>query len=272
MDSPKAPDPYATAAAQTKSNIGAATATQEMNMVDQTTPYGSVHYTRTGENPDGTPIYAATSTLSPQLQSLFNSNVGVAQSTAGLESSILKSSAPLLSKPLDLSWGATEEKLDALGRKTLDPEWDKRSTDLEQSLYNRGVMPGSEAYTTAMDEFGRQRGSAYDSLYLQGHGSAVSDLTAEYTAPLNALASLRSGTQVQQPSIGTISTPTTSVAPANISGLIQQDYQDQLQQSNATMGGLFGLGGTLLGGLVGGPMGASVGKGLGKGLMSFGGS
>lgn len=248
-DTPSAPDPYATADAQTKSNLATAKQTQEMNMVNQVTPYGSLSYSQNGTNPDGTPKYTATTSLSPSLSGLVDTNIGNAQSNANLEGSLLKNAAGTLSKPLDLSWGATEANLDALGRKTLDPQFAQSKNDLEQSLYNRGVTPGSEAYTYQMGQLANQQGQQYDNLYLQGHNTAVNDLTAEYNSPLNALTALRSGSQVSQPGIGTTSTPTTAVQGTNISGLIQQNYQDELASSNAAMSGLFGLGGSLLGGL-----------------------
>src|SRR5690606_24601367 len=41
--------------------------------------------------------------------------------------------------------------------------------------------------------------------------------------------------------------PQTGVAGVDYTGLVNQQYQSQLSQANAGMGGLFGLGGALLG-------------------------
>src|ERR1700676_107697 len=71
-DSPTPPDPFQTAAAQTKSNIATGTANQNINMVNQTNPYGSLTYSQTGTNPDGTPKYSATTTLNPAQQGLLD--------------------------------------------------------------------------------------------------------------------------------------------------------------------------------------------------------
>jgi hypothetical protein len=65
---PPPPDPYATAAAQTGQNIDTATANAELNRVNQYTPWGNSIYQVTGTNPDGTPIYTQTTTLSPAQQ------------------------------------------------------------------------------------------------------------------------------------------------------------------------------------------------------------
>ncbi|MFT8896262.1 MAG: hypothetical protein ABF968_04785 [Acetobacter sp.] len=69
-------------------------------------------------------------------------------------------------------------------------------------------------------------------------------------APLNELSSLLSGSQVTNATTGTTSTPTTSVSPTNYSGLVEQNYQAKLSQSQGLMSGLFGLAGAgaMLGG------------------------
>jgi hypothetical protein len=69
---PTPPDPTATAAAQTQSNVQTATANAALNRVNQYTPYGSSVYSITGTNPDGTPNYSQTTSLSPQQQSLLD--------------------------------------------------------------------------------------------------------------------------------------------------------------------------------------------------------
>lgn len=65
---PPAPDPYATAAAQTAENRDTAIANAELNRVNQYTPWGNLVYNVTGTNADGTPIYTQTQTLSPAQQ------------------------------------------------------------------------------------------------------------------------------------------------------------------------------------------------------------
>src|ERR1700748_1553160 len=69
---PQAPDPTVTAQAQTASNIATANNNAALNRVDQYTPYGSSVYSITGNNPDGTPNYTQTVSLSPQQQQLLD--------------------------------------------------------------------------------------------------------------------------------------------------------------------------------------------------------
>jgi hypothetical protein len=92
----------------------------------------------------------------------------------------------------------------------------------------------------------------------------------QYNAPLNALSSLRSSAQIAQPGIGqTAQTAAASIPAANYAGVAQgnyatgagiynnavnaqqQQYQGQVAQQNQLMGGLFGLGGNLLGAIPG---------------------
>ena len=243
---PSAPDPAATAAAQTQSNKQTAAYQQQMNMVDQTTPYGNIHYSQNGTWDDGTPRYSAAMNLSPELQALVGSNIGNAQGNSDLERTLLGNVQQRLSNPLNLGWSETEARLDDLGRHTLDPQFQQEQGNLEQQLYNQGLRPGSEAYDNAMRGFDNRRTAAYNNLYLTGHQSAVNDLMAEYNQPLNALTALRSNSQVSQPGVGQMQTPQTGVQGTNVAGIYQNAAQQQMQQSNAAMGGLFGLGGSLI--------------------------
>ena len=63
-----APDPYATAAAQTQSNKETANYNAALNRVDQYTPFGSSVYSVTGTGADGAPQYRNDVTLTPLAQ------------------------------------------------------------------------------------------------------------------------------------------------------------------------------------------------------------
>ena len=71
-DVPKPTDPNQVANSQAALNLKSATGQQNLNQIDQTNPYGSVKYTQTGTNPDGTPKYSANTSLSPQQQALLD--------------------------------------------------------------------------------------------------------------------------------------------------------------------------------------------------------
>jgi hypothetical protein len=69
---PAAPDPYATAAAQSEQNKSAAVAQANLNRIDQYTPQGNITYEQQGSNSDGTPRYKQTQTLSEPEQQKYN--------------------------------------------------------------------------------------------------------------------------------------------------------------------------------------------------------
>jgi hypothetical protein len=63
-----------------------------------------------------------------------------------------------------LNEAARQQVQDALYRRQtaeLDPRYEQQQIDLETQLANQGVMRGSEAWTKAMDDFSRNKDSAY---------------------------------------------------------------------------------------------------------------
>lgn len=218
---PKVPDPIDTAKAQTKSNIDTAVAQTNLNQVDQSSPVGTVKYTKIGTNADGTPKYQATQSLSAPVQKVFDN----ATSAAGT--------------PVDLSNGATEARLMELGRTRLDPILAQRRQANETDLINRGIRPGSTNYGQAQDIQNQAETDAYNQLLLSGRQQSVSEALAQHNSPINDYAAL-SGTGQQ------ISTPQTGVAGTDVAGLINSNYATQAQQyqqqQSDMWGGLFGLG------------------------------
>lgn len=106
---PKAPDPYATAGAQTGQSIGTAIANQTLGMVNQVTPNGSLTYNQTGvkqwtDPASGKiydlPQYTATQTLSPEQQRLQGFQTQGATNLAQLGADQSKRLGSILSKPM----------------------------------------------------------------------------------------------------------------------------------------------------------------------------
>jgi hypothetical protein len=81
---PAAPDPMATAQAQTQVNRDAAITQANLNRINQYTPEGSLTYSQNGTNADGTPIYSSTQSYSPAEQAKYDSNNRVALALNGL--------------------------------------------------------------------------------------------------------------------------------------------------------------------------------------------
>lgn len=226
---PAAPDPYKVSAAQTQTNQDTAQYNANLNRVDKTNPYGSQTWTQTGTNPDGSPKWSSNVSLGGQYATpMDTSSVGTANHEAQ---------------------NAVYQRATA----TLDPQYHQMETQLKSQLAQQGIPEGSDAYTTAMNNFTRQRDSAYENArndsITQGdqYGQQqLQQLLAIRNQPLSELGAIQSGMQFQNP--GTVSTPA-----SNLSGDIYNSYQGKLDAtssnnagSNALMGGLFSLGGSAL--------------------------
>jgi hypothetical protein len=250
---PPAPDPVATANAQTASNKATSTTQQELNSTNQVTPQGTLTYSQNGTWADGTPQYTATTTLSPEQQQLYDQQTATQGKIGNIASNQADSIGNLLSTPVDLSNDAMQKSLFDLGSKRLDPQFARDWDSQETTLMNRGIMPGSDQYTQAQDAFNRSKNDAYDQLALTGQGQAAQLALQARNQPINEITALMSGGQVSMPNFG--STPQSSVANTDVAGITQQGYQNSLlpwqtqtNYNNAMMGGLFGLGGAALGG------------------------
>lgn len=258
---PTPPDPKDTAAAQTGTNIGTAVANNAMGMVNQVTPDGSLTYSQNGTYTYTDPFtgkayelpqYTATTALSANGQAVADQNNATKLNLSQIgnqQSTFLKD---YLSQPFNGDTSAIEGRLSELGRARLDPQFAQERQGLETQLANQGITPGSAAYDHAMQQFGQTKNDAYNNLYLSGRGQAFGELQAMRNQPINEIAALLSGSQVSQPSVS-MAQPQ-GAATTDVAGLINnnynqryQNYTQAVQQSNGVMGGLFKLGGTLIG-------------------------
>lgn len=256
MDAPQAPaapDPAATAAAQSKSNKETAVAQYGLNATNQVTPQGTSTYRQIGTWEDGTPRFEQTTALNSGEQNIYDTGVQTRQNVAGIGRDQSSRIAELLGTPVNLNNEATESRLYDLGSKRLDPRFAKESSALETDLINRGIRPGSEAYNNARQAFDQTKNDAYNQLLLSGRGQAVQEGLTERNQPINEITALLSNSQVSQPNF--TSTPNPGVAPTDVIGAQQQSlnqqnlgWQAQVQNQQGMMNGLFGLGKTALGG------------------------
>jgi hypothetical protein len=247
VNTPAPPNPVTTAAAQTQSNEATAGYQQNLNQTNQVTPYGSVKYAQTGTAADGAPITTATTTLSPQVQALEDSNIANNTAESGIAGQLAKNAGASLSTPLNLGPSALQNQMNAQSAATLDPYWANMDERNNQNMYDQGLAPGSQGYTAESQNESSQRNQAYDQAWNSNEQIAQNAMLTQYNEPLNALNALQSGSQISQPGIGTTAAaPQTSVAGTNVAGINQTSYADQVAQSNAMMGGLFGLGSAAL--------------------------
>lgn len=282
MKSPSPPDPYKTAQAQAASNKETAIANQELNMVNQVGPWGSISYNQTGVSASGTPIYTQTTNLSPSQKAIFQQSQkaqGNLAKIAAQQSSFLQD---YLDKGLNVS-GAPElasgyagaDDFSADRQRVEDALWDRMADDrmqaeeaLRSKLTAQGIRPGSAAWDAEMERMAAQNtdarlatiaaaGAEQSRLVGLSRDAAafnnsardqyVQEAFALRNQPLNEISALLSGTQVSSPGSMYSATPGTQMAGVDVAGLIGQDYQNRLQASQGAMGGLFGLGGSTLG-------------------------
>lgn len=283
---PQAPNPVATANAQTASNKDTAISQTWLNAMDQRGPQGAISYTQTGTAPDGTPRFTQTTSLSPSEQAIYDANVRTRSNLASvserqsntignvLSSQFNTDGAPALRTSLGGSndYSADRQKVEDALMGRLNTQIDRDRAAMESSLANRGIRLGSQAYSDAMQDFSRgvaeNRTSAIlnagqEQNRMQGLDLNAANftnnarsqflnerLTARNQA-LNENIGLATGTQVGTPSFAP--TPTTGVAGTDIAGITansnaaaQSAYGQQMGQWNNTMGGLFSLGAAAL--------------------------
>lgn len=251
-DAPEAPDPYAVAQAQSKSNKETAQEQARLAMTGQVNPFGSISYVRDPSSPSG---YRQVTELSPEQQALLQQSQdltaqygGNTAQQFGLVSDALNRAGTSLSQPFDLN-AARGTEISDMQKTFLDPQWDQRSEALRTQLLNRGIRDGSQEYDTAMRQFGQQRDDAYSKMYLDAYQLGNNTALTQRNLPLSDLQALWGGQQpTPNPTAPSAPTPTPGVAATDVAGPVMQGYQTAMNSYNNNMGGLFGLGSAALGG------------------------
>ena len=321
---PPAPDPVATAQAQGAANKEAAIASQELNMINQRSPYGNLDFSQTGTSAAETPQYTATSTLSPSGQRQLDLTNQAAEKYGQTANQQLNQVSGQLSQPVDFGGlgqaptadlstlgQAPTASFSGLGAAPIANEQTRQSVrqsiqDREQPLQERrldqlrsrldtqGIAQGSKAYSDAMFDYDRglndfnlaadnqalnqmsqlyglqadQRGRATNEIGQQfdfsnqardrglrdieaqyrldanARDRGVNELVQQRQIPLNELAAMLSGSQVQGPSF--INTPQQAVQAGDIQGATYANYNAANnaynQQQQARSSGKGGLG------------------------------
>lgn len=251
---PKAPDPAATAAAQGQWNSFTAQQTQAMNMVNQNSPWGSLTNTQSGTttiiDPNGKPIqvpqYTQNVTLSPTQQAIFDKGQQTELSLANIANEQVGKVGEILDTPFQFDNQAAADWAYDLGASRLDPRFAQEQEKLRTQLINSGIRPGSAAFDQQMSQLGQTKNDAYNQLMLTGRSQAFNEAMATRNQPLNEIIGLMSGTQIQNPTSTFAQAPQVGVGGVDYTGLVNQKYQADMQAHQSQMGGLFGLGASLI--------------------------
>jgi len=258
---PPPPD-YAGAAKETAAgNLDAARANIAANRVNQVTPYGSLNYNISGQDPYGNPTWTATQSLAPDQQKLLDIQNQLSIGTGQLGQKGLGYVENMINQPFDTSklvstgFNPSQSYQDAYMQR-LKPQIEQGREALATQLANSGIPVGSEAYNRAMMTQGQKENDLLAAATTQGFGvgqqarqQGFNELAYQRNEPINTLNAVRSGAQVQNP---TFVNPAmqANTAGADILGATQMGYNANLAASNAQnaannqmTSGLFSLGG-----------------------------
>jgi hypothetical protein len=268
---PSPPTPASPAeqgAAQTASNKQTDLYNFGLSNPNVNTPYGYDSYSvDTTTNPDK-PIVTQNLNFSPTQQALYDQSTANQTKQGQIAGTALQGVNKQFNTPYDLNSAvggmtASQKNLgqdynnqyDALMKQQtayLDPQYQNQQKQLDASLANQGIVPGSEAYKNAQEEQASNRTFAYQQAMDQsqaGAGSEQSRLanlglanqaqaaqlyTQQYQQPLNLYNSLETGTQATLPQFQ--GTSQTNTAPPNILGAYANNYQGQLNAYNSKVG------------------------------------
>lgn len=249
MKTPKPPDPMVTAQAQSGMNRDTAITQQILNSGTQVNPWGTTSTEQTGTsgftdsqgNWVETPTFTTTQTLTPEQQAIFDRTQQAETNLAGIASEQSARIGDLLNDPFSYDVGQHEAWSTGIYDKLNADAISRDREGLHSTLVNRGIQPGTRAYDDAMANMLSGQQTSRDRFALDSYQTGLSSALTQRNQPLNEIIGLMSGSQIQNPAAMNAQTPQTGVGGVDYTGLVNQQYQAELQNSQAKMGGLFGL-------------------------------
>jgi hypothetical protein len=247
---PATPDYTGAANATAANNLKAAQSAVAANRVNQYTPYGALNYQQTGVDSQGNPMWGATQSVAPGLQSAVNKSQN-AVSSYNLQ--------PFETSNLP-SYGINpgEAYSDAIMRR-LQPLQAQQREASDVQLANQGIMPGSEAYNRAKTLLSQGQNDQLTSAIVGGMDTGLKANQLQFGQDI-----AKYQTNLQSPlayasAVKSLATPNyinpsqqASTTGADTLGAVQAGYNANMgaynaqQAQNASLtGGLMGLGGTL---------------------------
>lgn len=241
-------------------NIDTALAQQSLNMVDTVNPWGTTSYTQNGQtsfvDSNGQrvtlPRYTQTTNLSPEQQAIFDASQGAQTNLANIAQEQSGRVSDVLSDPFQFSNQDAADWAFDLGQSRIAPQQQQQEAALRDRLINSGIRPGTQAWDSEMARMTQGFNDQNNQLALTGRSQAFAENLATRNQSLNELSALLSGSQVSNPAQMSSATPQVGVGGVDYAGMVQnnynnqmQNYQAQMANRNAAMGGIFGLAGTL---------------------------
>ncbi len=266
---PPAPDYQGAAVAQGAANKEAAIASSKLNNPNVVNPYGTQTWEDTGDRPTLTQTFSA-----PQ-QALFDKSMEAKGLLGDLSISGAGALNNVIGKNLDLGPAPSVGSYDDTRRTVIDAsmaraneDYGKQTDQTNSDLIAAGIRPGTKAYADRMQMIERSRNDARTQAEVAGGNAAtqafntdtqrrkdaIAEILAQRQTPLNEVTALMSGSQVNNPFAMPNAAQNTNVQPSPIfgatqaqAGAAQNQYNAQVGNQNAMMGGLFSLGSAFLG-------------------------
>lgn len=255
MKSPKQPSASSVANAQTQSNVSTALAQTLLNQTNQVTPYGSLSYAQSGKNtyydPQlkrnvTIPQFTATTSLTPEQQELLKQEQQFDKMYNDIALRQTGAIGEHLATPFDYGTGEHEAWASDLYGKLNDDSNARNFDAMDTRLKNQGLSPGTPAYDDAMRNLMYSQNKGRNAFMLDAYGTGLNTALTKRNQPINEISALIGGGQIQQPTFQP--TPQTGVNGVDVAGITMNNYNQAMQQRNAGMGGLAGLGAAALGG------------------------
>lgn len=224
-------------------------------MIGQNSPWGSLSYDQTGTttiiDPNGRPIevpaFTANTQLTPEQQAIFDQSQQADLNLATIGAEQSAKIGELLNTPFSYNNQDAENWAFDLAQGRIAPQQEQQRKALEVQLANRGIQPGTAAYSNEMQRLTNANTDQMNQLALTGRQQGFNEALAMRNQPLNEIIGLTSGTQVQNPNATFAQTPQSQVGGVDYTGLVNQKYQSEMAGYNAQMGALGGLFGGITG-------------------------
>jgi len=231
---PDAPDPTTTSNTQQQYNTQAAAAQQKANSFNQTTPYGSMTYVADPSSPSG---YRLETSLSQPQQALLTTQQGTQGIAGKAAQSLASDTAGMYGKAPNfqaLDPTGLVSQLNSWQQKYQQPLFDQQSSNLESQLRNQGLMLGTQAYDNAKNLLARNQGDVTNQFMtnnigtgLQAQAQNFGQQVQNYEIPLQTQQQLMGMASPTMPNFQ--QTPTAQIQPANYSGAVQSNYDNQMK-------------------------------------------
>lgn len=246
---PAAPNYAAAADAQGVANLNAARTTAKLGNVNQYTPFGNLIFNQLpGDR------WQSRVTLPKDLQVTVNNEMANQRALSQIAKGQLGRISDTFGEKYDAP--SSDDVVNALLERQ-KPQFDQNRQRLETQLYNSGAVPGSKQWENAMRDQITMENDARLAAIIRGddvRGQRISQDLALRNLPLSEYNALMSGAQPTTPSFSAIGTSPGVQAP-DLMGATQaqynasmNNYNAQVGNRNSMMGGLFGLGTSVLSG------------------------